>query len=405
MDVSYDCALALMRALSEKDMNAFLRLLYDEFHFPCVALDAAHRTIAIAPEEHLTGDVYWDAATQLRATSTQLLTHVYDYSYTEEIVQGSRCGRIVELTWGDIKYPHMASAIIDDGDIIGYTNLLFVGPEAVHDDALAIAGILRDGICTIMKSQKQSGRAQAQQLKAEFAAKLFSHRFSTEKEISGWARSCGITLSESYAVLCVGATPEVQQFDAGYFNSLMRALYPSCIYETRSGENYLFLYGVRSRAHLDTIIQEFSQRIMSSYTLGVSSLFQDITGIDIYIEQASKAFDYGKSTQAACRIFRYDACQMPIFKSTLKSAEHPIREPQILQQLAAYDAENGTCYAQTLIRYLTNFGDRQKTTAQLDIHRNTLKYRLDKIEELCGVNLEDTDLLRKLFLSYYMCTS
>ena len=48
MDVSYDCALALMRALSEKDMNAFLRLLYDEFHFPCVALDAAHRTIAMA---------------------------------------------------------------------------------------------------------------------------------------------------------------------------------------------------------------------------------------------------------------------------------------------------------------------------------------------------------------------
>lgn len=402
MTIPYNCALALMSALSEKDMNTFLHILYEQFHFPCVALDAAHRTIAIAPEEHLTGDIYWDAATQLRKTSAQLLTHVYNYNYTEEIVQGSKCNRIVELTWGDIKYPHMASAIIDEGDIIGYTNLLFVGSEQAHSDALEIAGILRDGVCTIMKSRKREGRTKAQALKSEFAAKLFSRNFSTEKEICSWAKTCGISLSPGYVVLCVDAAAEAQ-FDAGYFNSLMRALYPSCIYETREGSHYLFLYGINSRPHLNTIIQEFSQRIMSSYTLGVSDIFQDLMQLDVYIEQSSKAFAYGKDTVRDCRIFFYEDCQIQIIKNTLhRNVKPPMPLPQLLQALCEYDKENNTFYEQTLICYLNNFGDKQKTTAQLSIHRNTLKYRLNKIEEIYGVNLEDTCFLRKLFLSYYL---
>lgn len=404
MEISYSCALELMSALSEKNMNAFINLLYQEFHFPCVALDAAHRTIAIAPEEHLTGDAYWDAATQLRKTSEELLTHVYDYGYTEEIVHGSKCNQIVELTWGDIRYPHMASAIIDDGNIIGYTNLLFVGPADAHDDALEIAGILRDGVCTIMKSQKQNGQPKAQELKVEFAAKLFSHRFFTEKEIYSWAKTCGINLSASYAVLCVDSTTEAH-FDAGYFNSLMRALYPSCIYETIGGVNYLFLYGINSLAHLNTIIREFSQRIMSSYTLGVSMIFEDITSIDIYVEQSKKAFVYGKNADQEGRVFYYEEHQIQILKNAIKgNGSYKVQLPQVFQTLAAYDAKNDTFYEQTLIHYLKNFGDKQKTTAQLSIHRNTLKYRLNKIEELCNVNLEDANFLRKLFLCYYMCT-
>lgn len=404
MEISYPYALELMKALSEKNMDAFIHLLYQEFHFPCVALDAAHRTIAIAPEEHLTGDVYWDAATRLCKTSEELLTHVYEYSYTEEIVQGSKRNQIVELTWGDVKYPHMASAIIDEGNVIGYTNLLFVGPSDAHDDALEIAGLLRDGICTIMKSQKQAGQPNAQALKAEFASKLFSHRFSTEKEIYSWAKTCGINLSAAYAVLCVDSTTEAR-FDAGYFNSLMRALYPSCIYETIGGVHYLFLYGIHSPAHLNTILWEFSQRIMSSYTLGVSAIFEDITSIDIYVEQSRKAFAYGTRVAQEERVFCYEKHQMQILKNALKdNGRYKVQLPYIFQMLAAYDVENGTFYEQTLIHYLKNFGDKQKTTAQLSIHRNTLKYRLNKIEELCSVNLEDASLMRKLFLCYYMCT-
>ena len=402
MNIPYNCAIDLMSALAEKNMNAFLRILYETFHFPCVAMDAAHRTMAIAPDDQLTGDIYWDAATQLRRTSVQLLTHVHDYSYTEEIVRGSKCNKIVELNWGDIKYPHMASAIIDEGDIIGYTNLLFVGPESAHSDATEIAGILRDGVCTIMKSQKPAGLAKAQELKAEFAAKLFSHGFSTTKEICSWAKTCGINLTPGYVVLCVGAAAEVQ-FDAGYFNSLMRALYPSCIYETCESSNYLLLYGINSDAHLNTIIKEFSQRIMSSYTLGVSGLFSDLTQLDVYIEQAAKAFAYGEGVRIDSRIFFYEDRQTEIIKSELtRSGISAAPEPQLLRMLREYDTENETCYEQTMICYLNNFGDKQKTTAQLGIHRNTLKYRLDKVEELCGVNPEDVHFLRKLFLSYYL---
>jgi putative methionine-R-sulfoxide reductase with GAF domain len=55
-----------------------------------------------------------------------------------------------------------------------------------------------------------------------------------------------------------------------------------------------------------------------------------------------------------------------------------------LAAIARYDLDNGTDLAQTLDALLANGGSVAKTSSELFIHRNTLRQRIQRIEELIG---------------------
>ncbi|WP_028772326.1 sugar diacid recognition domain-containing protein [Shewanella waksmanii] len=52
----------------------------------------------------------------------------------------------------------------------------------------------------------------------------------------------------------------------------------------------------------------------------------------------------------------------------------------------------------TLRAYLQHFGDLQTCAQSLYIHRNTLRYRLERIEQLTGINLQSLDGLLRLYV-------
>ncbi|MPY21415.1 helix-turn-helix domain-containing protein [Shewanella sp. YLB-07] len=52
----------------------------------------------------------------------------------------------------------------------------------------------------------------------------------------------------------------------------------------------------------------------------------------------------------------------------------------------------------TLTAYLQHFGDLQQCANELFIHRNTLRYRLDKIQQLTGADIQELDGLLQLYL-------
>ncbi len=59
-----------------------------------------------------------------------------------------------------------------------------------------------------------------------------------------------------------------------------------------------------------------------------------------------------------------------------------------LRVVADYDVRHGTALVATLEAFLANNGNLQATSRACHIHLNTLKYRLNRIREISGVNLE-----------------
>jgi len=77
-----------------------------------------------------------------------------------------------------------------------------------------------------------------------------------------------------------------------------------------------------------------------------------------------------------------------------------------LTKLEEYDHANGTFLQETLLTYYMNGFSVGKTADALFIHRNSLQYRLAKIEELLGIELNDymeyLDLVNCILVKTFM---
>ncbi len=60
-----------------------------------------------------------------------------------------------------------------------------------------------------------------------------------------------------------------------------------------------------------------------------------------------------------------------------------------VDQLRAHDLRRGTAYTATLAAYLDAFGDTAGAARELNVHTNTLRYRMNRIRELTGLDLAD----------------
>ena len=74
----------------------------------------------------------------------------------------------------------------------------------------------------------------------------------------------------------------------------------------------------------------------------------------------------------------------------LMEQHQEIRDPD-LDALLDHDRVNGTDLARSLLHYLDAFGDVGRMAAQLNVHPNTLRYRVRKAVALTGLDLDDPD--------------
>ncbi|WP_335673951.1 PucR family transcriptional regulator [[Actinomadura] parvosata] len=61
------------------------------------------------------------------------------------------------------------------------------------------------------------------------------------------------------------------------------------------------------------------------------------------------------------------------------------------RRLLDHDAEHGTELAATLEAYLDAFGDVSVAAARVHVHPNTFRYRLKRLAEIGGLDLDDPD--------------
>jgi len=74
----------------------------------------------------------------------------------------------------------------------------------------------------------------------------------------------------------------------------------------------------------------------------------------------------------------------------LVAARPALRDPR-LDALLDYDARHGSAMRRSVETYLRHFGDVRAAATELNVHPNTLRYRLRRAEELLGIALDDPD--------------
>jgi purine catabolism regulator len=72
---------------------------------------------------------------------------------------------------------------------------------------------------------------------------------------------------------------------------------------------------------------------------------------------------------------------------------------QVIGPLAEYDEQHRSSLVQTIDAYFAHHGNVSQTAESLFIHRNTLLYRLDRIQELTGHDLDQSNMRLALHLA------
>lgn len=107
------------------------------------------------------------------------------------------------------------------------------------------------------------------------------------------------------------------------------------------------------------------------------------------LDDALEAADTIKGIGAKQGLCPYQSIGLLKLLGALGSSLRSISPYQQLSKLLTYDKEHNAAYVKTLRAYLISEGNASACAQMLFIHRHTLKNRLDKIDEICGVHLND----------------
>ncbi|WP_374689044.1 helix-turn-helix domain-containing protein [Promineifilum sp.] len=72
---------------------------------------------------------------------------------------------------------------------------------------------------------------------------------------------------------------------------------------------------------------------------------------------------------------------------------------EIIRPLAEYDVQNRGSLVKTIDAYFTHHGNISQTAESLFVHRNTLLYRMERIQELTGMQLDQANMRLALHLA------
>ncbi len=92
-------------------------------------------------------------------------------------------------------------------------------------------------------------------------------------------------------------------------------------------------------------------------------------------------------------IFWFEDLALPSVLITIDRNKRDLLRGTIVSRLAEYDAQHGGELLETIDVYLACGRNVSRTSRELFIHRNTLLFRLERIRDLLGMDLEDPDNL------------
>ena len=163
-----------------------------------------------------------------------------------------------------------------------------------------------------------------------------------------------------------------------------------CIFNTTKSNGY------------NTAVEHLAKIIPTApFTWGVSYEFTGLERVPEFYRQALTALEAAEEQgrthatmyQTACSLISAELKEVP----GLQGYIHPD-----LRRLEEVDRHGDSQYVHTLFEYLLCGGNYTDTAARLGLHRNSLIYRMSRIQELISTDLSDHENRQLLFYSYML---
>lgn len=150
--------------------------------------------------------------------------------------------------------------------------------------------------------------------------------------------------------------------------------------------------------NIKRLIKQLNESGVKGFKTVLGFYHQDIT---ISYSSAQRLLDIGKQQHPEQVLYVFSDYRMPLLLSPLEQSWQGKQLTHAFNTLRITD-KNGTLI-KTLIALFASHGKIKDCASLLYIHRNTLRYRLERIESITGLSPYHFESLFELYMGYVLC--
>lgn len=241
----------------------------------------------------------------------------------------------------------------------------------------------------------------------EFILQLLRHEGDLPDSMHAWAKQLNIDLALPRVAAIIELTP------APHANTNLKDVQALLEYPERNNLVAMtaldqlvilkpaFLDGKRWDPQLeDQRIEKLLVRLPSDtkghLKIALGHYFTGTNALQRSYQTASETLSLGKHTAPEQTKYLYQDYALSVLLSGFGQDWRGQELARPFLKIQQHDSRG--VLIKTLRAYLQHFGDQQRCAAALFIHRNTLRYRLEKIAAISGINIASLDGLLQLYL-------
>lgn len=393
----YQC---VFNTLNTESIQKLLDEVFKITGVPIMAVDIIYNVLGISPQER-TGDYKWDYLLEHRNFDADMALREYKDG-TMQSVNYNEAPYIIN--WGEWnkEYPKVLGLIRVNDVVEGYVVMqCSCGQET--KELLKAMKIIQEA-CSFLYKNTDSESSMEETYQKVFIKELFNSQIQTQQQLDSWARDTQFLPKPPYRILAIGTAAPKEINILTFIRKSIQQLYPFQLLLIQHNILYSLLYNLeavsiyyRFKKTMDTLLSQ-----VNAYC-GVSNEFTDLLELQNYRIQAEDAMRLGTHKGRTDRICLYREMYLSaILAPRIENMPSCNYLSPVISAVEEYDHKHGTDLSDTLETYIHNLCRTTETAKQLHIHRNSLMYRINKIEEITGEKLQEAETFMHLQLSFYM---
>ncbi|WP_052421144.1 helix-turn-helix domain-containing protein [Paenibacillus sp. FSL R7-0273] len=303
--------------------------------------------------------------------------------------------------------PRLAMCIKHREEILGYIwvvdqgNLAEGYAEEIVKKAAGIAG---------RYLLKQRGwKTRQDKAFEDFFWKLLTSHYESEQRIRQEAETGSILLPVSYNIAVLESGEDIGGQLAQKLRQMLETYPGQRLVLLTAGHDRLILlftslFGADNpealTAFLHKLLQDISRNEGTLLTAGCSLNYREYTSAAAAYREALAVLELRKLLPYHTRhLLLYEELGFWAYMPAIVESKRSLgRRAPLLRTLREHDGEHKSDFVKTIAVYLSLNGNLKESAAFLHIHTNTLMYRLNKIAELTGHSLKETDYRTSVYL-------
>lgn len=378
---------------SGKGMQAMIDALFDYTRLPIHVVDISFKVLAATYGE-TTGSKHIDQNIRAGFVPADVVIEEYYRQGYIDIISNSEKSVIID--WGVVEKAQATGAIRINGNIEGFCATTY-GDPTLAPTALQVNDILCKALAIEMEREHLELASATDPVHQVIARELFWDIIpeGDKKRNRGFVDTG--RLKPPYVIAIF--SPSVRNnARIQHIRNAVLSMFSNVFHVVTGGYLYTLFANLPHCSGVEFIAEPL-EKLLKQYQCycGMSDIFMDLAARSDFRLGAQKALEVGQILHPDKNLFLFNDYYLEIVAlyavSGLGELGYRLSE---LERLRAVDKEKKTDYYNTLKTYLLLNNNIKLTARKLHIHRNTLLYRLSKIREITGQDINDAAVIRRL---------